>query len=126
MTAQTPQPNEKRRFSRIHFDADLLLTNGDKSWRTKLLDISLNGILARIPQGWDGVPGERYGVEVIFAERGALINGEVAVAHTEKDHIGFRIIGIDVDSVAHLKRLIELNLGDASLLDRELTALHWQ
>jgi hypothetical protein len=27
---------------------------------------------------------------------------------------------IDVDSISHLKRMVELNLGDASLLNREL------
>jgi hypothetical protein len=30
---------------------------------------------------------------------------------------------IDIDSVTHLRRLVELNLGNADLLQRELSAL---
>ncbi|MCG8610315.1 MAG: hypothetical protein MI864_07240, partial [Pseudomonadales bacterium] len=30
---------------------------------------------------------------------------------------------IDLDSITHLKRLIELNVGDPSLIERELSAL---
>jgi len=37
--------------------------------------------------------------------------------------IGFRWDRIDLDSFAQLKRLVELNLGDPDLLNRELSAL---
>jgi len=30
---------------------------------------------------------------------------------------------IDLDSISHLRRLVELNLGDEALLERELAAL---
>jgi hypothetical protein len=30
---------------------------------------------------------------------------------------------IDLDSITHLRRLVELNAGDPALLERELTAL---
>ncbi|VAX04921.1 hypothetical protein MNBD_GAMMA20-584, partial [hydrothermal vent metagenome] len=43
--------------------------------------------------------------------------------HSENDHIGFRCEHIDLESISHLRRLVELNLGDAKLLDRELSAL---
>ncbi len=35
----------------------------------------------------------------------------------------FRCEHIDIDSITHLKRLIELNLGDEALLHRELAHL---
>ncbi len=117
--------NDKRRFSRVHFDADVLLTRDGQEWRSKLTDISLNGMLMRTPDNWDAVNGERFNLEIIFVDSGALINGEVTVAHSNNGHTGFQMIGIDVDSVAHLRRLIELNIGDPELLNRELSALHW-
>ena len=120
------QNEEKRRFTRINFDATVLLTNDGEEWTTELHDISLNGLLTDRPNNWEGVAGERFGLEIIFAESGALINGEITVAHVEDGCVGFRIITIDVDSVAHLKRLIELNMADADLLDRELASLHWK
>lgn len=120
------QQNEKRRFSRIPFDANVLLSKDGKEWRAKMLDISLKGILIETPKNWDGVTGERYHLEVIFAESGSLISGDIAVAHTGEAHIGFEILQIDVESVAHLRRLVELNLGNSELLDRELATLHWR
>lgn len=118
--------NEKRRFSRIPFDANVLLSKDGKEWRSKLLDISLKGVLIETPKKWDAVTGERFHLEVIFADSGSLISGDIAVAHSENEHIGFEIIQIDVESVGHLRRLVELNLGNPELLDRELIALHWR
>ena len=45
------------------------------------------------------------------------------MTHAEAGRIGFRIEHIDMDSVAHLRRLVELNLGDPDLLKRDLAAL---
>jgi hypothetical protein len=118
--------DDKRRFSRIPFDANVLLSQQGKEWRSKLLDISLKGVLIETPKNWDAVIGERFHLEVIFADSGSLISSDIAVAHSGKEHVGFEIIQIDIESVGHLRRLVELNLGDPELLDRELTALHWR
>ncbi len=120
------QPKEKRRFSRVPFEADVVLSQNDEQWQTKLLDISLNGVLLEIPENWQGGKGDRFSLELIFTDSGSLITGEVAVTHEENNHVGCRIINIDVESVAHLRRLMELNLGDPDLMDRELAALHWR
>ena len=47
----------------------------------------------------------------------------VKVAHVEGRYAGLVCEGIDIDSVTHLRRLVELNLGDPDLLDRELSSL---
>ncbi|MFC1747312.1 PilZ domain-containing protein [Pseudomonadota bacterium] len=120
------QTDEKRRFSRVPFDADIILTKDDGQWHSQLADISLKGVLIGTPDDWDGVYGERYQLEIIFAESGSLINVQVSVAHSENDRVGFEITEIDIESVSHLRRLMELNLGDPDLLDRELSALHWK
>jgi hypothetical protein len=41
----------------------------------------------------------------------------------EQELLGFVCQYIDLDSISHLRRLVELNLGDGSLLERELAAL---
>ena len=43
--------------------------------------------------------------------------------HIEDDHTGYRCEHIDLDSISHLRRLVELNLGDPDILDRELSEL---
>lgn len=45
------------------------------------------------------------------------------VVHCEDGHLGFRCDHIDLDSISHLKRLVELNLSDEALLERELSEL---
>ncbi len=119
-------PDEKRRFSRVSFDADVILTRDDEQWRSKIEDISLKGVLIATPEKWNGVNGEHFHLEVIFADSGSLINAQIIVAHNENGHTGFEIVEIDVDSVSHLRRLMELNLGNPDLLNRELSALHWK
>jgi len=46
-----------------------------------------------------------------------------SVAHIDPTRIGFICEHIDLDSITHLKRLVELNLGDEELLHRELSSL---
>jgi len=124
-----PPHDEKRRFTRIPFDANVLLSQdgkNSKEWRSRLLDISLKGILIETPKNWDGVVGEHFRLEIIFADSGSLISGNVIVAHSEDTHVGFEMMQIDAESVGHLRRLVELNLGNPELLDRELAALHWR
>ncbi len=116
--------NEQRRFSRISFDADVQLVDAKGSWRSRLIDLSLKGALIVTPQDWSGQPGEHFLLTLALdSDEEVVIRMEVSVAHSENDHIGFRCEHIDLDSISHLRRLVELNLGDAELLDRELSAL---
>jgi hypothetical protein len=48
---------------------------------------------------------------------------KAVVAHIEKGSAGFRCDKIEAESAVHLRRLVELNLGDEELLHRELAAL---
>jgi len=46
------------------------------------------------------------------------------LAHVgDNNTVGIRCESIDLDSISHLRRLVELNLGDPELLNRELSAL---
>ena len=122
----TADNDNKRRFSRITFEADVLLTKNGQEWRTKIHDISLNGLMVETPANWDPAKGEQFDAEIIFTDSGSLIHVEVAIVHEENGHIGFQINNIDIESVSHLRRLLELNLADTALLNRELMALHWR
>lgn len=47
----------------------------------------------------------------------------VTLAHQKDGLLGLQCREIDLDSITHLRRLIELNLGSSELLERELGAL---
>lgn len=121
---QDSEFNEQRRFSRISFDADVQLVDAKGSWRSQLIDLSLKGALIAAPQDWSGQPGEHFLLELVLdSSEEVVIRMEVSVSHLGNDHIGFRCEHIDLDSISHLRRLVELNMGDAELLDRELSTL---
>lgn len=116
---------EKRRFQRFSFDADAILRRNGQEWTSKLLDICLNGILLITPEGWEASLHDSFEIEIIFANSESLIYATVSLAHSEKGRVGFKVDNIDLDSISHLRRLVELNLGNSDLLDRELAHLIW-
>lgn len=117
------KPTDRRRFSRILFDAPCELHQGDQQWRTEVQDISLKGILVRKPDNWNGDLKRPFEVVIHLAEQGVAIVMALQLKHTAETQLGFLCQYIDLESASHLKRLVELNLGDATLLGRELMAL---
>jgi len=114
---------EKRHFHRIAFDSTTYIVNDKGSWETHLLDISLKGMLTEKPAGFSASTGDHFTVETHLNNSDILIGMKTKIAHVEDDRIGFECENIDIDSVTHLRRLVELNLGDADLLDREFSEL---
>jgi hypothetical protein len=117
------QPRERRRFHRILFDAPASILLGGRLFETRLIDISLKGALLHIPSDWSAQALGPAAFEIRLDAGDTLIRMEGQVAHQEDDRLGLRCDRIDMDSVTHLRRLVELNLGDDELLERELEAL---
>ncbi|MDP2142109.1 MAG: PilZ domain-containing protein [Gammaproteobacteria bacterium] len=113
---------ERRNFTRIFFDAETVVTQGEHIWPVELIDISLRGVLVKNPG--DMALDKSQPAEVSIHLTGALvISMQVRVKHVEGDLFGMLCEHIDLDSMIHLRRLVELNTGDNSLLERELSAL---
>lgn len=113
---------EQRRFTRIPFPAVVILRANGRQWECAVIDISLKGALLSRPATWSAKSGQDINLDVQVAE-GVRIHMQGVVAHVEADHIGVTCQHIDLDSAAHLRRLVELNLGDEAQLHRELQAL---
>ena len=123
--------SERRRFHRFPFEAQALLRIGSHSRiPCVLLDISLNGALLEVPN-LASVPLDNSRGELGLALRGEVNGTEVTmsmdvnVVRILTERIACRFSEIDTKSFASLKLLIEDNLGDVSLLDRELTQLDY-
>jgi hypothetical protein len=111
-----------RRFTRVEFEAEVKLYSAGAMWETSLIDISLMGCLCRRPEGWDGRMDKRYRLELRLPG-GSRISMNASAANSDGDAIGFEWSKIDFDSFSNLKRLIELNIGDPELMNREISAL---
>jgi len=112
---------DKRQFSRIAFDAPVTLHNDSNQWKSNLLDISLKGVLILIPDNWNQNDNDNFKLAIQLDNSDSEIDMDVRLTHTEDECLSFHCIHIDLDSITLLKRLVELNLGDEQLLDRELS-----
>jgi len=90
---------------------------------TCLIDISLKGALVKAPEDWQLSIGCRLDLSVALNGADSAIHMQAQVAHIEPGQIGLLCDGIDMQSITHLRRLVELNLGDNALLERDLQAL---
>ena len=114
--------DERRRFHRFSFDGTVKLYSDKTMWETKLVDISLKGVLIEHPVDWNGKTGTGYRMDLRI-NNSVIISMGVITAHIMPHRVGFQWQKIDLDSFAQLKRLVELNLGDPAILNRELSAL---
>lgn len=116
------QPSDRRRFRRIAFDARTTIAQNGWNWPVQLVDLSLKGLLVQRPDDWQGNRAEAFDVDIRLDPQ-AHIKMQVKLAHDEHGQLGFVCENIDLESISHLRRLIELNLGDEEELERELGAL---
>jgi hypothetical protein len=114
--------SDRRRFQRFAFDAETALLQGQRRWPVELHDLSLKGLLVHRPADWDADPSQPFEARIRLSDD-AEVRMEVEMTHAEGDLIGLVCRHIDLDSISHLRRLVELNLGDETLLERELAAL---
>ena len=114
---------ERRRFARILYLTMAELTQGDKKWQTQLVDVSLQGALLIRPDEWESCDDKEYQLSFILSGSDIEIKMQVELNHEASKKLGFYCHHIDIDSATHLKRMIELNVGDEKLLHRELEQL---
>lgn len=114
---------ERRKFSRVVYRAPATMTQGDDAWQTKILDLSLKGALLEAPKHWRVENAQEYNVHFQLHESEISIDMDVDVVQEVDGLICCKIVHIDIDSASHLKRLVELNVGNDDLLHRELAQL---
>ncbi|WP_301102228.1 PilZ domain-containing protein [Propionivibrio sp.] len=115
--------DERRQHSRISFNttAQLVFTAGTID--VVVLDISFKGALIRLPAETALQDGAICRLHVQLDGMDDKISMETLVTHVDGCDVGLLCLTIDIDSMTHLRRLVELNLGDPALLERELSAL---
>jgi hypothetical protein len=113
----------RRQFSRILFQTSAhLFVHGDEL-PVNVLDLSLKGALVKPAFPVLLQAGTPAILHIDLEENGPHIRMEGIIAHSEGSSYGVTCREIDLDSITHLRRLVELNLGDQSLLERELGSL---
>ena len=94
-----------------------------------MVDISLKGVLLQLPAGAQPQAGMPCLVKLPLGQGDPNSDADTVIAmagelaHVEGDHAGVICRSIDIESITHLRRLIEVNLGDPAASERELKAL---
>ncbi len=114
--------NDKRHFHRIFYNADVTLSNELDTHSCQLVDISLKGCLLRFETPWTQPLEDTFTLNLQLSDE-VSINMQVSIAHIVGNDAGFKCEHIDIDSISQLRRLVELNLGNSDLLERDLLAL---
>jgi c-di-GMP-binding flagellar brake protein YcgR len=114
--------SERRTYNRIPFTAEILMQCGNEEWSCNLLDISLKGMLVEPPENLDIDLSKPCGMALFLGE-GVSIHARVKIIRNNNDLWGLEWLQIDVGSLQHLRRLIELNTNNPAMLMRELSEL---
>lgn len=114
--------NDSRHFHRIHFTGEATLSCEEKTWGCEIIDLSLKGCLLGFELPWQQNLEKLYTLTLPLSEE-IQIKMELTATHVVGNKVGFKCKHIDIDSISALRRLVELNLGNSALLERDLLAL---
>ena len=114
--------SERRHYQRIPFIAEVVLKLDDQQWSCGLEDISLKGMLIMPPANLEPDKDSSYSIQLVLGE-GAVISMSAKISHTNENHWGLQWENIDLDGLTHLRRLLELNMGDSAEMHREMAEL---
>lgn len=113
---------KKRQFSRVTFHGIAYLDMASFSCVTQVLNLSLKGALVKKPSDWPAAFLHKMQLRLVLTDYPIELSMRVSLAHQSDTVLGLHCEAIDIESAAHFRRLLQLNLGDADLLDLEL----WQ
>ncbi|MFB6356861.1 MAG: PilZ domain-containing protein [bacterium] len=115
---------DRRNFERVSFEKEIhaRLPETGEEFETKVLDISLKGLLVAQPRDVEIDSENTVNIEILLSDELTVsLTGEVV--HVAEGEMGIKWTEIDDESMSHLRRILELNLGDAEEIRRELSEL---
>ena len=119
--------SERRKFTRVNFTGlcsiSVEVKDETKTWQTELFDISLNGALVSTPVDCQVEKGTATQLNLHLEGSDIVLEIAGNISHLKDDLLGIQFLTLSLDSITHLKRLIQLNIGDESSLHREISQL---
>ena len=112
---------DKRKFHRVPFQCQSQIKCGDRTYAAELLDISMKGALMLVRDFPQWEMGHICHLDIKLVGSDIHLQFEAELAHHEDSHYGFIFLSEEIDTFTHLRRLLELNLGDSQIIDHELS-----
>lgn len=115
-------PEDRRRYTRIEFDGNALVKQDLARYPVHLIDVSLKGALVETPPEYSLNVDKPVSLDINLAGD-ITITMKARLVHSSSKVLGFHCESIDMDSMTHLRRLIELNMEDPQASERVLEEL---
>ena len=112
--------DERRHFSRIPFQSSCYLIFGEHRFRGLLTDISLRGALITSNEKLPVQNREQCQFELTLSSTRIMMTCEADLVYCQNDQFGVKFGNVDLESMIHLRRLVELNTGDSGRVQDEL------
>ena len=112
---------ERRKFQRVPFATEAEINCNEKEFDGDLLYISLQGALIH---GHGTIPlkkGDICELAIHLVDSKITMQFDVDLVHREENKFGFKFIGEDTETMIHLRRLLELNIGSSEAINKEIS-----
>jgi len=110
----------KRTFSRIEFEGETSIIYKAITLSAELHDISLKGALVCFNEKPPIQLRETCHVELSLPDSDIVLSFECEAVHAHENYLGLQFISVTSETLTHLRKLIELNLGDHEKTTTEL------
>lgn len=118
--AKVRPPMEQRRFRRIPFETEVLVAVDNRSWNCALLDLALQGALLESAMPFPLPLGTTVGLALPLPGSSITLDFDAELIHREGNRLGFKFLHENLETLTHLRTLLELNTGDPEGVRSEL------
>jgi PilZ domain-containing protein len=112
--------SNRRVFSRVEFNSSVLLIYDNQSVEADVEDISLKGALVHTRPTTKIDTGVSCILEINLGSTEVELKIDTEVVYKQDNKLGLEFQNIDLESMTHLRRLVELNMGNSDQVQQEL------
>ncbi len=115
--------SEHRSYRRISFRTEADIDIDNTAHRCELVDLALQGALFKSSKPLPLSLGALVPLSIYLPDSAVRMEFTGELIHQNGGYYGFLFITEEAESMAHLRRLLELNFGDAEQVEEEFK--HW-
>ncbi len=114
---------EKRRFSRVSFAEKSIVEFEGASFEVTLHNISLKGALVELGEGFSCRPGDSWRLTFHLGNTEVKMEFRAVVVHVDGNLAGVKFVETELNTMIHLRNLMETRTMDPEKVRRELDFL---
>lgn len=125
--------SDQRLYHRVAINACGTLEQNGNEWPVDVIDLSMQGLRLQVSAGSvnDEILTSPMSITIPMSDDTPSIRAQLQISHvmpvensgTPKVNIGCKLLAIELESLAVLRRLISLNTGNTSIDEQELSSL---